>query len=500
MQGLERQRPSGLASVIYGETGKKQTYRNIAYLLLSLPLGTFYFVLLVTGLSVAASLLALWIGIPVLLVVMIMWRGFGNFERTLAVNLLGMQVLPFSSPPPARLSWWQRMLAYARDPLTWKSLVYLFLEFPLGIFFFTVTVTLLATSLALLLYPAVYLFNTWLVAVYHVPAHTFSLDIFTLKPVPVTGQVDFSLLPQLVFVALLGIPLGLFSVRFINGMAYAWGQFARLMLGMSTTQMQLEAARARAEQEYARAERSDQSRRELIVNVSHDLRTPIASIRGHIESLQMAKEQQDGAPASHEERAYLDIVQRETERLSDLVDDLLSLARADAGELRLDLGPVAADGVVEEVAQALTPLAWRERQVTLVQNIPPGLPLVLADRQRLGQVLLNLVRNAITSTPAGGIVSLSLELADAGHLALTVSDTGVGIAPQDLERIFERFYRADASRTRATGGFGLGLAIVRDLVQAMGGTITVESVVGEGSRFRVLLRLAAPTISQQLTA
>jgi signal transduction histidine kinase len=292
----------------------------------------------------------------------------------------------------------------------------------------------------------------------------------------------------------------LLSVRLINGMAYGWGQFARLMLGMSTTQMQLETARARAEQAYTRAERSDQSRRELIVNVSHDLRTPIASIRGHIESLQMAKEQQDGAPGSNEERAYLDIVQRETERLSDLVDDLLALARADAGELRLDVGPVAADGVVAEVAQALSPLAWRERQVTLIQNVPSGLPLVLADRQRLGQVLLNLVRNAITSTPAGGIVSLSLELADAGHLALTVADTGVGIPPQDLERIFERFYRTDASRTRATGGFGLGLAIVRDFVQAMGGTITVESAVGEGSRFRVLLRLATPTLSQQLSA
>ncbi|HEY7124641.1 MAG TPA: sensor domain-containing protein [Ktedonobacterales bacterium] len=500
MQVLERQNPSGLARVVYGGTGKKQTYRNIAYLLLSLPLGTFYFVLLVTGLCVGASTVVVWIGIPVLAVTMLLWRGLGNFERTLAVNLLGMDVLPFSAPPPARLSWMRRMLAYARDPLTWKSLVYLFLEFPFGIFFFTVTVTFLATSLALLLFPVAYLFDNWLVVAYHVPAHDFTINIITQNHIQVDGHVNFGALLSLIPQTLLGIPLGLLSVRLINGMAYGWGQFARLMLGMSTTQMQLETARARAEQAYTRAERSDQSRRELIVNVSHDLRTPIASIRGHIESLQMAKEQQDGAPGSNEERAYLDIVQRETERLSDLVDDLLALARADAGELRLDVGPVAADGVVAEVAQALSPLAWRERQVTLIQNVPSGLPLVLADRQRLGQVLLNLVRNAITSTPAGGIVSLSLELADAGHLALTVADTGVGIPPQDLERIFERFYRTDASRTRATGGFGLGLAIVRDFVQAMGGTITVESAVGEGSRFRVLLRLATPTLSQQLSA
>ncbi|HEX6778591.1 MAG TPA: ATP-binding protein, partial [Ktedonobacterales bacterium] len=125
--------------------------------------------------------------------------------------------------------------------------------------------------------------------------------------------------------------------------------------------------------------------------------------------------------------------------------------------------------------------------------IPPNLPPVLADRQRLMQVLLNLVRNAITYTPAGGIVSLMLEQADAGHIAITVADTGIGIPPEDLERVFDRFYRTDASRARATGGFGLGLSIVRDLVNAMGGSIGVTSAVGEGSQFRVLLRVASKT-------
>jgi two-component system, OmpR family, phosphate regulon sensor histidine kinase PhoR len=114
---------------------------------------------------------------------------------------------------------------------------------------------------------------------------------------------------------------------------------------------------------------------------------------------------------------------------------------------------------------------------------------VLADRQRLAQVLLNLVRNAITYTPAGGIVSISLERANDAQIALTVADTGIGIPPEDLERVFERFYRTDASRARSTGGFGLGLAIVRDLVTAMGGSISAESVVGEGTRFRLLLQV-----------
>ena len=188
--------------------------------------------------------------------------------------------------------------------------------------------------------------------------------------------------------------------------------------------------------------------------------------------------------------AYLEIAQRETERLSALVDDLLSLARSDAGELRLDLATVDAGQVVEEVFQTLAPLARRERQVTLTRTAPPGIPAVLADRQRLVQVLLNLVRNAITYTPEAGLVSISLEAAGDTQVAVTVADTGIGIPQDELENVFDRFYRSDASRARATGGFGLGLAIVRDLVTAMGGSISAESTEGEGSRFRLLLQVA----------
>ncbi len=189
-------------------------------------------------------------------------------------------------------------------------------------------------------------------------------------------------------------------------------------------------------------------------------------------------------------RNYLNIVHREALRLGSLVDDLLALARTEASELSLNMAAVEAAEVVEEVYQTLMPLARRERQITIVRSVTAGLPPIMADRQRLVQVLLNLVRNAITYTPDGGIISISLQQVDAAHLALSVSDTGIGIPPEEQERIFERFYRTDASRTRATGGFGLGLAIVRDFVNAMGGTISVESVVGEGSCFRVLLQVA----------
>ena len=152
--------------------------------------------------------------------------------------------------------------------------------------------------------------------------------------------------------------------------------------------------------------------------------------------------------------------------------------------------PIAAGDVVEEVYQSLAPLAMRDRQVKVVRSVAPELPLALADRDRLAQVLLNLVRNAIIYTPSGGIVSISLSRADASYLAITVADTGIGIPPDDLARVFDRFYRTDASRTRASGGFGLGLSIARDLVQAMGGSISATSAPGEGSQFRIVLGTA----------
>ncbi len=128
--------------------------------------------------------------------------------------------------------------------------------------------------------------------------------------------------------------------------------------------------------------------------------------------------------------------------------------------------------------------------MTLTRGAQRGLPAAVADRQRLVQVLLNLVRNAVAYTPEGGIVAVTAERSDPGQVAFTVVDTGVGIAPEDLPHVFERFYRADPSRTRASGGFGLGLAIVRDLVRAVGGAVELESVEGEGTRFRVLLPAA----------
>ncbi|HEY0736405.1 MAG TPA: histidine kinase dimerization/phospho-acceptor domain-containing protein, partial [Herpetosiphonaceae bacterium] len=219
----------------------------------------------------------------------------------------------------------------------------------------------------------------------------------------------------------------------VNGLVRLWGRFAYAMIAMNDTVRRLRDAEQRAAQARASAERAEQSRRELIVNVSHELRTPIASIRAHVESITLALDDQATPGLSRADlRRYLGIVEREAERLGTLVDELLALARSETDQLQLTLAPVDVVAVVDEVYQALAPLARHERQVMLVRDVPSGLPPLLADRQRLVQVLLNLVRNAITYTPAGGIVSLMAQPADPDQLVLAVADTGSGIAPADL--------------------------------------------------------------------
>jgi two-component system, OmpR family, phosphate regulon sensor histidine kinase PhoR len=469
----------------------KQTYVNLLYLLVSFPLGIFYVVFLLIGLASILNSTVI-VGIPVLLLVIFIWWRLARFERNLAMRWLHVDIGPMAPPHKEGMNRWERFRAHLTNAVTWKSLAYLFVRFPLGIiscvviiymFLLALEFTIFSLIIGLLVVPFLYLFQA------------LARRGGEWREARTSGEgvaVDWGRLCLLLSITGFGfLPIAFYV---LNMLAYVSGQFARVMLGMSDTSRQLAQAKAIAEEERAKAERADQSRRELIVNVSHDLRTPIASIRGHAESLLMEMEEQEGgnAPDPAELRDYLNIVYREADRLSTLVEDLLSLARLDSDELHLNVVPIVAGDVVEEVYATMAPLASRERQVTLIHKVAPMLPPMLADRQRLVQVLLNLVRNAITYTPQGGIVSITVERADAGYLALVVADTGIGIPNDDLERVFERFYRTDTSRARTSGGFGLGLSIVRDLVNAMGGSITVESKVGEGSCFRVLLRLAAP--------
>ncbi len=451
----------------------RQSYRNIAYLLLSLPLGLCYFAVLVAGVTLVSTTFMIWIGIPILVLLLhICWQ-LAMFERRRAIDWLGVEIPPVSMEAPASIFRWSSLTARLSNRMTWKTLAYLLLKFPLGACFFTITIVSLALSSGV----------TIIGLVLEGIGAPFFLLIATIQHAPEPGQR----LRQYLLFALAGFGLNILTFRLLNGLAFLEGRLARSLLGMSDMDARLQAARAQAEQERLRAEQAEQRRRELVVNVSHELRAPVASISGHLESLLLTIEDGREALLPEQLHNYLSVAYQEARRLGMLVDDLLSLARMEAHELSLNMQDVNTSEVIEEVYQALMPLASRERQVTLVRGAQPGLPSARADRQRLIQVLTNLVRNAITSTPAGGIVSISLERADAQHLALIVEDNGVGIAADELARIFERFYRSDASRSRASGGFGLGLAIVRDLVTAMGGSISVESTPGQGSRFCVLL-------------
>jgi two-component system, OmpR family, phosphate regulon sensor histidine kinase PhoR len=468
---------------------EKQTYVNLLYLLVSFPLGIFYVLFLVLALSSILNTSVIF-GIPVLLLIIFIWWRLARFERNLAIRWLHVDIGPMGPPLKEGLNRWERFRAHLTNVVTWKSLAYLLLRFPLGIialviiiylFLVTLEFTLFSLIIGLLVMPFLYLLRAF-------PGpHGEWKDVRTSRE---EAPVDW--LRICLLFSITGFGFGLVTAYAINDMAYISGRIARAMLGLSDMSTELAQAKALAEKERAKAERADQSRRELIVNVSHELRTPIASIRGHAESLLMEMEEGEHTPNPDELREYLNIVHQEAERLSALVEDLLSLARLESDELHLNIVPVGANDIVEEAYATMAPLAKRERQVTLIRKVAPMLPLMLADRQRLVQVLLNLIRNAITYTPQGGIVSISADRADDNSIALVVADTGIGIPKDELERVFERFYRTDTSRARTSGGFGLGLAIVRDLVKAMGGSITVESKLGKGSCFRVLLPVAVP--------
>lgn len=223
------------------------------------------------------------------------------------------------------------------------------------------------------------------------------------------------------------------------------------------------------EEEKEQVETLLRARRDLVANVSHDLRTPIASLAAHLETLSVHPERLD---------EYLSILNDETTRVSGLIADLFELSRLDAHELNLDLGPVVLPDVIAKVCASYRVVAWEQRRIVLEVHLPEALPLVQADAQRVEQILCNLITNGLRFTPEGGIITIEAE-ALATEVEMRVSDTGIGIAPEDLSHIFERSYKGD--RSRGGDGSGLGLAIVKGLVEAMGGSVSATSTAGEGS-------------------
>lgn len=240
-------------------------------------------------------------------------------------------------------------------------------------------------------------------------------------------------------------------------------------------------------QDVSELRRTEAVRRDLVANVSHELRTPVAALKAVVEALE------DGALEVPEvARDFVARMHVEVDGLARLVEELLELSRLESGQLRLQWQTIDLGSVVAAAAERLRPLAERHG-LTLTVQVPAGLPAVHADPDRMQQVVVNLVHNAAKFTPPGGHVLVAAERRGEA-VAVTVSDTGIGIAPEALPRLFERFYKVD--RARAGGGTGLGLAIAKHLVQAHGGRIWAESAgEGHGAAFIFTLPVAAATPS-----
>ncbi len=243
---------------------------------------------------------------------------------------------------------------------------------------------------------------------------------------------------------------------------------------------------AKLESKIATQKEVEEARRLLVATVSHDLRTPLASMRVIVESIN------DGVVSDPDTvRRYLRTLQHETEYLSRLIDDLFELSQIDAGILGLHLEPANIKDLISDTLQSLAPQA-NEKGVRVTGRAPELVSDLVIDTQRVQRVLYNLVQNAVRHTPADGSVAISAT--ESGEeVRVSVADSGEGIAPEEMPHLFERFHRTDQSRSRAHGSAGLGLSIARGIVEAHGGRIWAESSQGRGSTFTFSLPKRRPS-------
>jgi len=299
-------------------------------------------------------------------------------------------------------------------------------------------------------------------------------------------SVNLSILVTAITVGILALVLGSLLFRQITSPlralsqaaeAIAAGQLGRRVKVETDDEIgRLAASFNRMAESLAQAE---VQRRNVVADIAHELRTPLTVVQGNLEALL------DGVYELNLENVAA--IHRQSTLLSRLVADLRDLALADAGQLRLEWQLVDMSAIILQVNAGLETQA-QEKGVTLQVDLPEALPPIKGDEQRLKQVLFNLISNALRHTPTGGTITTIGE-AKEDRLLIRVRDTGDGIPPQDLPHIFDRFYRADRSRARATGGSGLGLTISKRIVEAHGGQIWVESWLGVGSTFAFSLPL-----------
>jgi signal transduction histidine kinase len=228
---------------------------------------------------------------------------------------------------------------------------------------------------------------------------------------------------------------------------------------------------------------------QFLANVSHELRTPLTSIIGFAELLREAATKDGGRPLRYSEN-----IVSSGRMLLGIINDLLDLAKIEAGKLELHLGPVDLKEMASNLMDFMRPLADK-KSLQLVANVSEELASIHSDGGRIQQVLYNLLSNAVKFTPDGGLIELNLRSLGDDGVKIAVRDTGIGIPEDQMANVFEKFWQLDNSMTREYGGTGLGLAISRDLVQLVGGSLTVESEPGKGSTFTVTLPRTAPEVT-----
>jgi two-component system phosphate regulon sensor histidine kinase PhoR len=226
--------------------------------------------------------------------------------------------------------------------------------------------------------------------------------------------------------------------------------------------------------------RIDQMRSDFVANVSHELRTPLSILRGYIETLQDSPE-----TSVDETRRILGVMERHSQRLDAIVNDLLTLAQLEARTTELERAPIHLEQLLGDVVRDWEK-RFAEKRLNVHVDLAANLPKLAADEERLQEILYNLLDNAVKYTPQGGEIRLRVEQRD-HEIAMSISDNGIGIPKEDVSRIFERFYRADKARSRELGGTGLGLSIVKHIAQLHGGRVEAESEVGKGTTIRVVL-------------
>ncbi len=226
----------------------------------------------------------------------------------------------------------------------------------------------------------------------------------------------------------------------------------------------------------------DELKNNLLANVSHELRSPLVSVRGYADLIMSGL----SGPVNVEQKRQLQIIVTNVGRLTAIVDELLDAAQLDRSGSVLQASPCDINGLVEAALLTVTPKS-SQRSIELEPDLTGDLPRILADPRLLSQVLVNLLTNAIKFSEPGGHVIASTSVTPDGGVCIAVADNGIGIPAKDLERIFDRFYQVDSSSTRHYTGLGLGLTLSRDIVHRHGGTLTVESTVSESTTFRVVL-------------